>query len=394
MQIAQPIHPFPARMAAELALGELRRLPQGSHILDPMAGSGTVLRAAAAHGHTALGFDTDPLAVLMARVWTTPLGPAALRSAATDCVAQARALPDDLVLTWIDEDPETLAFVDFWFGPQQRRELRRLASVLSERQEMDPVVDALRVALSRIIITKERGASLARDVSHSRPHRAFADHDFDVPIAFLRSADRLAARLAAEPPAAGATVQLGDARRLTAVPDAAIDAVITSPPYLNAIDYLRGHRLALVWLGFRLGELRAIRAGNIGSERAPESTADQALAAKLTAPLGSLTALPSKLRRVVDRYALDLVVILDQLHRVLRPSGRAIFVVGNSCLRGVFIENDRLLAMIAKELGFCLEGWQVRELPAARRYLPPPASGTSVLAKRMRTESILTLSRR
>ena len=393
MAIVQPIHPFPARMAADLALAELRQLPPDSCVLDPMAGSGTVLRAATAHGHRALGFDTDPLAVLMARVWTTPLDPAILQIAAAEVVAESRALPTPPALPWIDDDLETSAFVDYWFGVQQRGELRRLAWVLRQREECSPLADALRLALSRIIVTKDRGASLARDVSHSRPHRVFIEHEFDVLAAFLNAAGRLASRLAAEPPPPGATVQLGDARRLSTVPVGTIDAVITSPPYLNAIDYLRGHRMALVWLGYQLGPLRAIRADNIGSERAPAPTADQALAAVLTAPLGALVSLTPKLRRIVDRYALDLRAMLIELRRVLRSGGQAVFVIGNSCLRGVFIENDRLLATVAEQLGFQVERWQVRELPAARRYLPPPTSGSSVLAKRMRTESVVTLRR-
>lgn len=81
-------------MAAELALAQLRILPAGSRILDPMAGSGTVLRAAAEQGHFALGFDLCPLAVLMARVWTTPLDVAALPAAAQSVVEEARAISD------------------------------------------------------------------------------------------------------------------------------------------------------------------------------------------------------------------------------------------------------------------------------------------------------------
>ena len=391
--MARPIHPFPARMAAELALDELRQLPAGSRILDPMAGSGTVLRAAAGQGHTALGFDTDPLAVLMSRVWTTPLDGEALRAAAANVVTEARELSVDIALPWIDDDRETREFVAFWFGAQQREPLRRLAFLLQRRAADDPHAEALRLALSRIIVTKERGASLARDVSHSRPHRAFAAGDFDVNAAFLRAAARIASIIDAEPPPGGVTVRRGDARRLDALGGATIDAAITSPPYLNAIDYLRGHRLALVWLGHRLGELRAIRSANIGSERAPDPNADRSLATTLTLTLPALATLPPKLRRVVERYALDLAAHLAELARVLRPGGRAIFVIGNSCLRGTFIENDRLLVTAAERAGFRLDGWRVRDLPDARRYLPPPTRGTSVLTKRMRTESVLLLVR-
>lgn len=391
--VARPIHPFPARMAAELALDELRRLPIGSRVLDPMAGSGTVLRAAAGQGHRALGFDTDPLAVLMATVWTTPLDADTLRAAAAELVAEARALPAVVGLPWIDDDHETREFVGFWFGARQRDRLRRLACALARRSPDDPLANALRLALSRIIVTKERGASLARDVSHSRPHRAFAEHDFDVDAAFLRAAARIAASLAVEPPPGGVTMRRGDARQLVTLGDATIDAAITSPPYLNAIDYLRGHRLALVWLGHRIAALRAIRSTNIGSERAPDPAADRARARALLAALPDLAALPRSVGRMVERYALDLAAHLAELARVLRPGGRAIFVIGNSCLRGTFIENDRLLVAAAERAGFQLEGWRVRELPDSRRYLPPPSSGGSVLTKRMRTESVLALSR-
>lgn len=39
-----PIHPFPTRMAPELALTRCRSLPGGAPMLAPMAGSGTVPR--------------------------------------------------------------------------------------------------------------------------------------------------------------------------------------------------------------------------------------------------------------------------------------------------------------------------------------------------------------
>ena len=77
----RPIHPFPARMAPDLAVAELRSLRPGSVVLDPMSGSGTVLRQAADLGHRPIGFDLDPLAVLMTKVWTTPVDDGAVGNA-------------------------------------------------------------------------------------------------------------------------------------------------------------------------------------------------------------------------------------------------------------------------------------------------------------------------
>jgi SAM-dependent methyltransferase len=383
---ALPVHPFPARMAPELALRHAKALPPQSTVLDPMVGSGTTLRFAADHGHQGIGFDVDPLAVLMTRVWTTPLDVTKLRRRGVD--ALAAAINDEArVLRARPHSADTDDFMAYWFAPQQRRDLELLASVL--RRMRGPVGDALRLALSRIIITKDRGASLARDVSHSRPHKVAEDSDYDVGRGFLRSVEQLAGRLERNPPPGGVDVKIGDARDIP-VDDESIDAVITSPPYLNAIDYLRGHRLALVWLGFELNHLREVRGTSIGTERGIGDAADHALAERLATRMGDLEQLPAKQVRMVLRYVLDMLAVMKETARVLRDDGRATLVVGNSSIRGVFLANDAAITACARQAGLRRTSRRERPLPPSRRYLPPPArtSGRQ-LEQRMRTEVIL-----
>jgi hypothetical protein len=389
---ARTIHPFPARMAPEIALERLTRLRKGSVVLDPMSGSGTVPRQAAEIGHSAIGFDLDPLAVLIGRVSVRALSANGIDDACDAVLRIAQMLdPAEIRLAWIDDDPETKAFVEYWFGKAQMRDLRRLAFVLYHsaktpgRNFRPAIMDALRVALSRIIVTKERCASLARDTSHSRPHRVAASSDYHVFDGFARSVAQLRTRLPHSRTQGRANIRMGDARRVRLEADS-VDAVITSPPYLNAIDYMRGHRLALVWLGFRLSELRAIRSNSIGAERAPDllglnDTATQRF-------LGDLSALPNRHKRMIDRYIQDLSGMSKEVARVLRPSGQATFVVGNSCLSGVFIRNSEILKLTACEAGMKLVEESERNLPQQSRYLPISAGGP--LGKRMRTEVMLT----
>src|SRR6266540_5349364 len=90
------VHPFPARMAPGLALESILNLPFRATVLDPMVGSGTVLAIARAHCHRAIGFDVDPLAVLISRVWTRSIDAGAVRHEATRVLTEARRVAGDL----------------------------------------------------------------------------------------------------------------------------------------------------------------------------------------------------------------------------------------------------------------------------------------------------------
>ena len=188
----------------------------------------------------------------------------------------------------------------------------------------------------------------------------------------------------------GASVSLGDARELQ-LTDGAVDAVVTSPPYLNAIDYLRGHRLALVWLGHDIGTLRKIRSSSIGAERAAEVNAHSTNMIFVANAMCDKTDISSRVYSMVERYAGDLLNMTSEISRVLRRGGRATFVVGNSCLKGSFIENSSGVIRAAEIAGLNTVQVLERDLPANSRYLPITGDGS--LSKRMRTETVITVSK-
>ena len=352
--MARSLHPFPARMAPELAIAKLQELEPNSTVLDPMVGSGTVVRSAAILGHQAIGFDMDPLAILMTKVATTQIEYSQVMQISKILVERAAILSDDVMLPWIDEDEETRNFIDRWFADSQQSDLRRLAHALkdmeSDRGEDNPAtMDALRLALSRIIITKERGASLARDISHSRPHKVANESDFEVFPEFERSVHQVASTLKKYPPPGGVLVRIGDARNLDVLESECIDTVLTSPPYLNAIDYMRGHRLVLVWLGYRLVDLRQIRANSIGAERGPDVLQRSYMDIRnIIAPVANL---PSRHAAMIARYAGDIYRFMLEIARVLKPTGRASIVIGDCCLKGVFIRNSEGIRKAAEMVG-------------------------------------------
>lgn len=387
---ARPIHPFAARMAPEIAYYALIGLKKGALIMDPMVGSGTVLRTVSDYGYLGFGFDVDPLAVLMSKVWTAPINPKKILQRTEQVIAEASTLKlNDFSLSWIDRDKDTREFIEFWFAKPQIRSLRKLSYVLSNLK--GPYSDVLRIGLSKLIITKTKGASLAADVSHSRPHRVCEANDYNVTAEYRRACQTLAKLIGNQTPAGNVKVKLGDARKLTGIKKGSVDAIITSPPYLNALDYMRGHKLALVWLGYKIGELGSIRSESVGVERSPNLDSNIELAAKITEGMDCMQQLPSRICNMIYRYALDMYAIMGECARVLKHEGKATFVVGNSCLRGVYVENTSVVNTAANMFGLQLVNEQERDIPQTKRYLPPPTyDEVSSFKNRMRTESVLT----
>ena len=384
------LHPFPARMAPEIAFQALSDLPNESVVFDPMCGSGTVLQQALRHGHKPIGFDTDPLAVLIAKVSSQQQDQTRFLKEADSIADLAEKMSEErVILPWIDEDDETLAFIKFWFGKKQRIALRALAQLVSRRRGR--IRSALQLAISKTIITKEPRASLARDTSHSRPHRVIETSDYDVIDGFRTAAAQIGQHLAQLPLTASATVNRRDARRLPPSLKDQVDIVVTSPPYGNAIDYLRGHRLSLVWFGYTIPQLRDLRSAGIGSETRKRIRRTGSLN-ELVSELGHVDLLGLATQARLYRFARDIRSVLKQIQRALKPHAPAVLVIGNSTVEGTFLDNARLVESAGQQLGLKVVSRYTREIPANHRYLPPPkAESNDSFAKRIREEVVLTL---
>jgi DNA modification methylase len=376
-------------MSPEVALDKIESLTKtGAVVLDPMCGSGTVPRLAGEEGRRSIACDVDPLAVVITRTACKPAWSDDLLTRAKEVISESNRFRPTLP-SWIARDAESREFVEYWFDAPQRQALSRIAKVLGRRPSVD---DPLRIALSRLIVTKEGGASLARDTSHSRPHRVALTSDFDVHEAFLRSAEKVEKLLGDASPKHLPSVRTADARSLSFLKPGSVDLVVTSPPYLNAIDYLRGHRLSLVWLGYQIGELRELRGDSIGAERGLHSPSDKVISMACEAVPG-LSDLADRDQRMVWRFAKDVDRLCRSLARVTRANGHLVFVVADSQLRGVPVSNSCLCRVIAQQNGFIFQESVIRPLPAHHRYLPPPNSGSSTLNVRMREEAVLTFQR-
>jgi hypothetical protein len=377
-------------MAASIPWEILKSSKRPLRVLDPMAGSGTSLIVARGSGHAAWGFDSDPLAVLVSQVGTVDLSASRVKACAhsvLQAAKQAKISGSDAYPKGADE--ETRRFVRYWFDLRARKQLAALAKTIREVRDVG-TRKVLWCALSRMIIAKDAGVSLARDVSHSRPHKWYTRSPVEPFETFEAAVTRVVAASLFDGtrPTQRVHVRKGDARRLP-IKSESIDVVVTSPPYLNAIDYMRGHKLSLVWMGHSIAALRRIRSANIGAESGDLDPEDSGLF-QVVRSMGRVLDLPLRFQRMIVRYVLDMTAVIAEIGRVLTPKGQALIVIGDCALRGTYVRNSTAIRLLAEHQGLILTSERRRKIPDSRRYLPPPGrkSGDQ-LAKRLRDEVIL-----
>lgn len=408
-RLAHPLyalHPFAARFPYGLPGYFIDALTEpGDAVLDPMGGSGITLLEGWTAGRSVIGVDLDPLARRQARARTTALCGAEVREAGeaaqrrtADLLSGLGAHRDPLKAITEDMDLATREFLDYWFFPETQRELACL--ILSIREEPDDDLrNLLEVIFSSTIVTKSGGVSRARDLAHTRPHRV-SDKVPRRPIPLFAN---LVARAAdaygsIDRDAVGdCRVVDGDARSLP-LPDCSVDLIVTSPPYANALDYMRAHKFSLAWLGDPIPSLTKLRREYIGSESAgsQETTPVNPLPAKVEAVVASVAEADATKSRVLKRYFGDMSAAISEMQRVLRSGSAAVIVVGPSTMRGILVPTHEGLADLATQAGLDVVGVAPRNLDRDRRMMPARNAGSSAanadatgIERRMHTEYVI-----
>lgn len=389
-------HAFPAKFPPQLPKTFIDVLTQpGDLVLDPMMGSGTTPLEVFIAGRKAIGFDIDPLAVLVSTVKVTPLNSYLVSKTAHALIQHARQLVKQKCLAQPNWDDKTVEFIQYWFAEQTQQELTALIMAIYELSD-ERLKAFFLLAFSAVIITKSGGVSLAKDLAHTRPHRAKVVYDtagsllmgedlvqqqparLEYMTKTIRSAidefekrvqKNIASLKALREDGQRPLLQFGNAQALP-LPDDSIDLIVTSPPYAsNAIDYMRAHKFSLVWFGYPIDQLGQQRRKYIGGE-AIRVEDFVSLPNYTRQVVQEIAELDERKGDVLHRYYSEMTRALREMHRVLKPGKAAVLVVGSSILRGKDTETAVCLADIGRDLGFTVPPIGVRQLDRNRRMMP------------------------
>ncbi|MFH0738173.1 MAG: DNA methyltransferase [Candidatus Micrarchaeota archaeon] len=297
-------------------------------ILDPFCGVGTTLLTAKERGIESAGVDASTLAVFVSKTKTDDYAPEDLESALA------------FLSKKIDPAPETDWQFEL-FSPRAAFPKRNYNEILSLRgaieQEDGRVRNLLLLALLSImpqasIIQKDGGVLKVDNRKRALPAKEI----------FRRKVKRMARELSGRIQGHSPHVLLGDARALDA-PGESVDLVVTSPPYLNNIDYSKIYGLELSLLNMSKAEaeevrMRAIRSF-IGKRMQVEEMPPEVGDVGLRIP-------------IVGTYFKDMEGAISEMFRVLKKGGCAHVNVSNSVIHETHVLVDEVFGQMAERIGF------------------------------------------
>jgi DNA modification methylase len=318
----------------DLVMQLLRMFSPGREdwVLDPFCGVGTTQLACLESGVNSVGFDVNPVSVFSSRAKIQEYDVGRVGDAVSGILAAKykrprvsvrhpmikRAFPPkllervifyrDRILGIRDTVVRDLLMLALMNVSVKSSYLWKDGSVLKIRKKpVPPLKDMLRRQLRRMI----------RDLEGFKRSRAKAKAEF------------------------------GDARSIR-LEDGSVNAVITSPPYLNKIEYTRIYEIenelflrqvlpeapVRTFLGLTLDKL----------ER------DSLLLAR-SLDTDTVNQLPQE----ACPYLMDMEQSIREMFRVCKPGARVGLLVGNGCFPDRVVDSDVLLCRLAEGVGFDVE---------------------------------------
>ena len=338
-----------------------------STVLDPFCGSGTVPVAARLIGAKGIGIDMMPIAAFVAQTKSEwGVDPTELVRAAERVTADRS--PPTISKPFLKETERQ-------FSPEILATLLRLKENIWAVKS-GPTKNLLKLAFASILI-ESSNLKRAPCLGYTKKLGLSAD----TPIRLLlESTHRIAGDLVTLQSHRSSwgpkiEIHLGNAA-LVRLPVASVDLAITSPPYVNGMDYVMNYKIDLAWMDYidsydRLAELRAsmvacdnIPRGTAASHRPSRSVlADDWLTFISKSVDGNVLAKGSYRRddmgAIVTKYFDDLIPVIQNVYNALKPGGRFVIVNGDSLMAGTYIPGDMLFARLASRLGFIVEGFEV-----------------------------------
>jgi hypothetical protein len=347
-------------------------------VLDPFMGSGTTALEACLHGYQPVGLEVDPYARLISA--------ASVQKLSKEDVANLAQFGDDLSANFAEARIDTnlkpdLKNLELWFTPLVINDLLKLKGLIQDfAVKFSHLEKFLLAALGDIIraVSNAERQSLKPYIS-----TRFKKTPGDVLTLFRKTLTRYlqgaeAAADVAEYRTRGVEWLKGDAVAFDC--PTKVDVAITSPPYINAMDYVRCIRLESSWVGTGNEAIfKSIRSAQLGeSVRSKSRTISDAVTNIIAKEFAAVNSVDPGRAATMAAYFEDMRANFASVHAALVTGGAYHMIVGNSTVRNVDVETHRLLAEIACTVGFKWQHYFKYRIKDHRTSLPRNGRGGKI----------------
>jgi len=342
------------------------RIQPGQFVLDPFAGSGTVLVVCDSIGVNSIGVEAHPL---VARICKAKLlwecDPIRVRSFAAEVLKCAHGQKPHVSsyppLIQRSFDTEALATLD------------SLKSAWSSLQDSSPESELVWLALTSILRPTSRAGTaqwqyiLPNRTKKKVIHPLLA---FQLQLETIESDIRW---MQARAKRSRAEVIRGDARAFAITMPQKVDAVITSPPYANNYDYADALRFEMTFWGDVTGwgdihetvrkylivsssqhsSRERLKAGDLLESDAVEPIRNElAVVMEQLAKVRESHGGKKHYHTMIGAYCRDISLVLRQLRIACKPGARMCWVIGDSAPYGVYCPIEKWIGELAMAAGF------------------------------------------
>lgn len=323
-------------------------------VLEPFSGTATTGLVCGERGIASDGFDINPFLVWFGAVKTSNHSDESRREA----LALLADLPKKLQHeSWVPP----IFDIERWWSKSRIELLSDLHGWLISLP-LGSSRDLLNVAFCRCVIDWSNAAFNHQSMSFKDAGPTlFDEHERDQLLDEYTHRARGIIESTAVPVPGQVRVLHGDSREIQAQ-DESYDALITSPPYPNRMSYIRELRPYMYWLGYltharQAGELdwQAIGgtwgiATSLVEKWRPNGVAVEHPG--FDEMVGQITARSPVLANYVHKYFADMTLHIRSAAALLRPGGRAFYIVGNSKFFDTMVHVEEIYASLMRAAGF------------------------------------------
>ncbi|MFA5357899.1 MAG: DNA methyltransferase [archaeon] len=283
-------------------------------IFDPFCGSGTTLLTAKQLGAESIGCDVSPLAVLASKAKTRDYNIEILKSKFAEL--REMSVPPEQI-TPRDERLRKIISRENW---EEMHFLKKKIEEIEDEKVKDFFYLAMVDSFGAVAQVVKVGGSLRKVKKHVPAMKKF----------FERKCERMIRDLEREKKGPEPEVREADAR-VFAPEENSVSAVITSPPYLNKIEYTTVYKLELI-LFFKAQQTR--------------------LRAFLGDDSNNVDAGDGEMPPIAQAYFQDMEKVLKNCFKCLKRGGKIFIIVAGGCLPDRTIDSDEIIYDLGEAVGF------------------------------------------